>query len=132
MKIAIQGLGRMGMQISKKLSENGHEVIVLNRNQDKVAEAVSNGAIAARDKPEAVSSFNDARVIVWLMLPADIVDVQAAEWLELLPKGSIIVDGGNSDFRDTKRLNEKVSSANLHLVDIGVSGGVWGYQNGCL
>jgi len=64
------------------------------------------------------------------MLPDAIVDAQVDEWLPLLPPGSIIIDGGNSDFRNTKKLNQKVNAAGMHLLDIGVSGGIWGYQNG--
>ncbi len=64
------------------------------------------------------------------MLPANIVDEQADEWFSLLPEGSIIIDGGNSDYRLTKKLNERVNEHGMKLVDIGVSGGVWGYQNG--
>jgi 6-phosphogluconate dehydrogenase len=130
MKIAIQGLGRMGLQIARKLSENGHEVIAHNRSQPPVDEAVSYGATAAGTKAEVVKAFGSEPVVLWIMLPADIVDAQVDEWLELLPAASIIVDGGNSDFRRTQRLNDKVIAKGLTLVDVGTSGGVWGYQNG--
>jgi 6-phosphogluconate dehydrogenase len=64
------------------------------------------------------------------MLPADIVDAQVDEWLELLPANSIIIDGGNSNFRLTQKLNEAVKAKGCRLIDVGTSGGIWGYQNG--
>jgi 6-phosphogluconate dehydrogenase len=131
MKIAIQGLGRMGMQIARKLAESGdHTVIAHNRHHEPIDEAVKYGAIAAYEKTDVIREFDSEQIVVWIMLPDNIVDAQVDEWLTLLPKGSIIIDGGNSDFRTTKKLNEKVLAAGIHLLDAGVSGGVWGYQNG--
>ncbi len=131
MKIAIQGLGRMGMQIARKLAESGeHTVIAHNRSHEPIDEAVSYGAVKAYEKQDVLDAFGGDQVVLWIMLPAEIVDAQVDEWLTLLPKGSIIIDGGNSDFRSTKKLNEKVSAAGMQLLDAGVSGGVWGYQNG--
>jgi 6-phosphogluconate dehydrogenase len=130
MKIAIQGLGRMGMQIARKLSEGGHEVIALNRSPEPTQEAVSYGASAAKTKQDVVNGFDGQPAVIWIMLPANIVDEHVAEWLQLLPKGSTLIDGGNSDFRLTKQRNETVKSAGHHWFDAGTSGGVWGYQNG--
>lgn len=131
MKIVVQGLGRMGMQIAHKLAENDHTVIALNRSPEPVTEAVGYGAIGASSKAEALAQFKDDEpVVIWVMLPAAIVDAQIDEWLAIVPKGSILIDGGNSDFRLTKQLNERVTAANCQLIDVGTSGGVWGYQNG--
>ena len=130
MKIAIHGLGRMGMQIARKLSEGGHEVIAHNRSLEPIEEAVGYGAVAANTKQDVLEAFNGEAITLWIMLPANIVDDQVDEWLSLLPKKSTIIDGGNSDFRLTKLLNEKISAAGMQLIDIGTSGGVWGYQNG--
>ena len=130
MKIAIQGLGRMGMQIARKLAEGGHTVIAHNRSHEPIEEAVTYGAQAAYEKADVLKAFGSDRVVLWIMLPDNIVDAQVAEWLEIVPKGSIIIDGGNSDFRNTKKLNEIVKAAGSELLDAGVSGGVWGYQNG--
>lgn len=131
MKIAIAGLGRMGAQIARKLSEDGHEVIAHNRSAGPVDEAVKYGAKAAYKKEDVVSAFAAGeQVVVWLMIPADVVDQELDVWLELLPKGSIIIDGGNSDFRLTKQRSERVANQSMTLVDVGTSGGVWGYQNG--
>jgi 6-phosphogluconate dehydrogenase len=131
MKIAIQGLGRMGMQIARKLAESGeHTVITHNRHKEPIDEAAGFGAVKAYEKQDVLTAFEGEQVVLWIMLPAEIVDAQVDEWLRLLPKGSIIIDGGNSDFRATQKLNEKVSAAGMQLLDAGVSGGVWGYQNG--
>lgn len=130
MKIAIQGLGRMGIQIAHKLADDGHTVIAHNRSHEPIEEAVGYGAKAAYTKEEVLQAFDGEQVVLWIMLPAEIVDAQVDEWLELLPSGSIIVDGGNSDFRLTRKLNEKVSAKGMNLLDVGTSGGVWGYQNG--
>lgn len=131
MRLVIQGLGRMGMQIARKLAESKeHEIIALNRSPEPVQEAVGYGAIAATSKEDAVQKFGGEQVVVWLMLPAGITDAQVNEWLTVVPKGSVLINGGNSDYRLTKVLAEKVHAAGSELVDVGVSGGVWGYQNG--
>lgn len=130
MKIAVSGLGRMGSQIVRKLAENGHQVIANNRSRGPVDEAVNSGAAAAYSKEDAAKFFDGDRAVIWIMLPASIVDEQVDQWLNLLPKGSLFVDGGNSDFRLTKKLAEKISAAGSSLVDVGTSGGVWGYKNG--
>src|SRR3954468_21579700 len=108
MKIAIHGLGRMGMQIARKLAESEHEVIAFNRSPEPVEEAAGYGAKPAHSKEEVLQAFVGDKVVLWLMLPADIVDAQVEEWLQLVPKGSILIDGGNSDYRLTRILGEKV------------------------
>jgi 6-phosphogluconate dehydrogenase len=130
MTIAVQGLGRMGLQIARKLSEGGHRVIALNRSPEPVAQAVSYGAVGTATKQEVLQAFGDEPVAVWIMLPADIVDTQVDGWLELLPANSIIIDGGNSNFRLTQKLNEAVKAKGCRLIDVGTSGGIWGYKNG--
>lgn len=130
MKIAISGLGRMGGQIARKLHENGHTVVAHNRSADKVDEAKTYGAIPAYSESELVQAFDGNPVVLWLMLPADVIDDKINEWLRILPKDSIIIDGGNSDYRGDKSRAERVQAAGSKLLDIGTSGGVWGLQNG--
>jgi len=131
MKLAVQGLGRMGMQITRKLAEsNEHTVIAHNRSKEPIEQAAGYGAVRAYEKADVLAAFGDDQVVLWIMLPDRVVDAQVDEWLGLLPAGSIIIDGGNSDFRSTKRLNEKVTAAGMMLLDVGVSGGIWGYENG--
>jgi 6-phosphogluconate dehydrogenase len=120
----------MGMQIARKLAENGHYVIAHNRSPEKIDIAVTYGAHGAKTKQDVLDEFGGDQIVLWIMLPAGIVDEQLEEWNKLLPKGSIIIDGGNSDFRLTKQRNETVTAAGHQWLDIGVSGGVWGYQNG--
>src|SRR5947209_7812503 len=130
MKIAVAGLGRMGMQIARKLSEGGHEVVAHNRSKPSVDEAAGYGAAAAYEKTDVIQAFAGAQLVLWLMIPAEVVDAELDAWLELAPEGSIIVDGGNSDFRLTKQRSERVKGKGSVLLDVGTSGGVWGYQNG--
>ncbi len=130
MKIAIHGLGRMGMQIAHKLADGQHQVIAHNRSIDKIDEAVTFGAIRANSKEDVIKEFAGETPLIWLMLPANVVDDQVDEWFTLLPKDSILIDGGNSDFRLTQKLNQRVEEKGLKLIDVGVSGGVWGYDNG--
>lgn len=130
MKIIVHGLGRMGMQIARKLAENNHQVIAHNRSRQPIDEAVSYGAQPAYTKQEAVQAFDGQPIIVWIMLPSDIVEAQIKEWLALAPAGSVLVDGGNSDFRYANQHNQLVKAKGCDFVDVGTSGGVWGYQNG--
>lgn len=130
MKIAIVGIGRMGMQIARKLSENGHDVIAHDLNRDPVDAAVAYGVTAAYTKQDVADAFNGEQFVLWVMIPADYVDDELDQWIELMPKGSTVIDGGNSDFRLTKKRAQKFTEAGLHLLDVGTSGGIWGYQNG--
>jgi len=130
MRIAIYGLGRMGAQIARKLHEGGHAVIASNRSAGPIDEMKSLGMVGAYTKEEVVSSFGGDQVIVWIMVPSDVVDSELDTWLSIIPKGSILIDGGNSKWSDTKRRAEKVKESGSKLIDVGTSGGVWGYQNG--
>lgn len=130
MKIAISGLGRMGNQIAKKLVEGGHEVIAHNRSRTPVDEAALYGAMPAYEKQDVIASFHDEPIVLWIMIPADVIDSELTNWLTLLPAGSIIIDGGNSDYRGDQARAERVANAGSTLLDIGTSGGVWGYDNG--
>ena len=130
MKIAISGLGRMGGQIAKKLQENGHEVVAHNRSPEKIDEAKEYGAIPAYTDQDVVAAFNGEPVVLWIMLPAEIIDSKVDEWLQILPAGSTIIDGGNSDYRGDAARAERAATAGVKLLDIGTSGGVWGLENG--
>lgn len=131
LKIAIAGLGRMGMQIAEKLAQDGHTVIAHNRSPEKVDTAVSFGSIAAYSKEDVIAQFKDGeQVILWLMIPADTVDSELAAWLDVVPKGSIIIDGGNTDYRLTRRHADTVRERGSVLLDIGTSGGIMGLKDG--
>lgn len=131
MKLAISGLGRMGMQIAEKLAVGGHTLIAHNRSSDKVDTAVAFGAVGAYAKQDVVTQFHSGeQAIVWIMLPATIIEAELNSWLDILPKGSIIIDGGNSDYRLTKRHAELVSRRGSTLLDVGTSGGIMGLKEG--
>ncbi len=130
MKIAVAGLGRMGMQIARKLTENGHSVVAHNRSNGPIDEAVTYGTTAAYTKDDVVNAFGTDNLVIWLMVPAEVVDTELDAWLSIVPRGSIIIDGGNSDYRLTKQRALKVHGKGSELMDVGTSGGVWGYQNG--
>jgi len=130
MKIAITGLGRMGGQIAKKLVEANHEVIAHNRSRGPVDEAVKYGATPAYEKQSVVDAFKGQPVTLWIMIPAEVIESEIDSWLSILPKGSIVIDGGNSDYRGDKARADKVTAAGSTMLDIGTSGGVWGNING--
>lgn len=133
MKIGFVGLGKMGGKMVERLLSKGHEVVVTDLSQSMIAEAQSKGAIAANSLKELVSKL-EGRKIVWLMVPAgkpveDNIDVL----LDLLNPEDIIIDGGNSYWRETVERSKKVQEKGIYYLDCGTSGGVWGLQNGyCL
>jgi 6-phosphogluconate dehydrogenase len=131
MKIGFYGLGKMGANMVARLLESGHEVVVMNRSPQPVAEAVELGAEAAYDYTELVSKLDP--VIIWLMLPSDIITEKFNELLPILPAGAIVIDGGNSDFRLTRQRARQASEKNVHFIDVGTSGGILGRKDGyCL
>lgn len=130
MKIIISGLGRMGGQIAEKLLADGHEVVAHNRSPEPVNDLAKKGAVAAYSIDEAVAAFNGEPIMVWLMVPANVIDTVLDDWLAKVPKASVFIDGGNSDYRGDAARAEKVQSAGCELLDIGTSGGVHGLRRG--
>jgi len=120
----------MGGQIARKLTENNHEVIAHDRSHEPIDEAAKYGAIPAYDKQAVIDLFNGQPVVLWIMIPAEAVGSELDDWLKILPKGSIIIDGGNSDYREDKKRSLKVIEAGSNMLDIGTSGGIWGMVNG--
>jgi len=130
MKIIVQGLGKMGFQIVEKLSLDNHQVMAINRSLEPLEKIKKFGVQTTQDKQQALDFFNNEQVVLWMMLPAEIVDQQIEEWSQFLPKNSLIIDGGNSDYRQTIDLAKKIESLGHHLIDVGTSGGVHGLDNG--
>jgi 6-phosphogluconate dehydrogenase len=128
MKIGFYGLGRMGANMVARLLENGQEVVVMNRSQGPVEVAVKQGAEAAADYHELISKLDP--VIIWLMLPSEIVEQQFSNLLPLLPKGAIVIDGGNSNFRHSQDRAQRAAKAGVHFIDVGTSGGILGRTAG--
>lgn len=133
MKIGFIGLGKMGGKMVERLLLRGHEVVVYNLTKKEVDEAAAKGAIPAASIEELVSKLDD-RKLVWLMVPAGKpVDENIAQLKTLLSKGDIIVDGGNSYWKETVERGKHVAENGMYYIDCGTSGGVWGLQNGyCL
>jgi len=130
MDLVIVGLGRMGANMCRRLHLAGHRVIAFNRSAEKTHEIVTEGIEGAFSPEEAVAALTSPR-IVWLMVPAgDATESTLEEFAALLSPGDTIVDGGNSDFQDSKRRHALLQARGIHFVDAGISGGVWGLKNG--
>lgn len=133
MKIGFVGLGKMGGKMVERLLKHGHEVVAYDLSQKEIDNVVEKGAIGAKDLNDLVSKL-DERKIIWLMVPAGIpVESNITELLKILKADDIIIDGGNSYWRETVKRGIRVKEKNIHYLDCGTSGGVWGLQNGyCL
>jgi 6-phosphogluconate dehydrogenase len=130
-ELAICGLGRMGGNMARRLRRNGIDVVLFNRNTDVSKEiARDTGATVATTLEEVVKSLKAPRVI-WLMLPAgDITEQHIQQLVPMLSKGDLIVDGANSNFKDSMRRGKYLAEKGILFADAGVSGGVWGLENG--
>jgi 6-phosphogluconate dehydrogenase len=130
MDIGIYGLGRMGGNMVTRLLRGGHRVVAGNRSPGPVDEKKGEGAVGAYSIEEMVKALRPPRVL-WAMVPAgEATDHTLDEFAKYASKGDVLVDGGNSNFRDSMRRAEKYSALGFHFLDIGVSGGVWGLQVG--
>jgi 6-phosphogluconate dehydrogenase len=133
MELALIGLGKMGMNMAKRLLRGGHRIVAYNRTPEKTREIMKEGAIGAFSIDDLVSKLSPPRV-VWLMLPAgDTVDEYADTLSSRLTKGDIVIDGGNTFYKDDIRRAEKLRNKGIRFLDAGVSGGIWGLAEGyCL
>lgn len=133
MQIGMVGLGRMGGNMVRRLMRDGHECLVFDLNADNVAQIAAEGAVATRSMAEMVEKLAAPRAI-WIMVPAGEATQQTVESLGgMMSPGDIIIDGGNSNFKDDVRRAEMLREKGLHYVDVGTSGGVWGAERGyCL
>ncbi|MBI5557249.1 MAG: decarboxylating 6-phosphogluconate dehydrogenase [Deltaproteobacteria bacterium] len=130
MKIGMVGLGRMGMNMARRLLRGGHQVVAYNRSPDKTEEIMQEGAEGSFSLQELADKLDSPRV-VWLMLPAGkAVDEHLEKLRNILAPGDIIVDGGNSRYRDDLRRGAYLKGAGIHYLDAGVSGGIWGLTVG--
>lgn len=129
MDIGMIGLGRMGANMVRRLLADGHRCVVYDRSASAVAALAEFGAVGAVQLAEFVGQLNRPRV-VWLMVPAAVVDATIAEIRPLLDAGDIVLDGGNSHFVDDLRRAGDLAGGGLHYVDVGTSGGVWGLERG--
>ncbi len=133
MQIAMIGLGRMGANMARRLKNGGHEVVVWNRDFEKSQELAKVGAIPAKTIEELVKLLKKPRA-AWVMLPSGDVTEQMVEKLGgLFEAGDVVIDGGNSNYKDDARRAALLAKKGLHYLDCGTSGGVWGVERGyCL
>ena len=130
MELGMVGLGKMGANMTTRLMQAGHRLVVHDRSSDAMNAAESQGAVASESRQELVGSLHAPRA-VWVMVPAgEPTQSVVGELSELLSSGDIVVDGGNSNYKDTMRRGMDLGAKKLHLVDVGTSGGVWGLAEG--
>ena len=137
MKLAMIGLGKMGGNMTTRLLRSGIEVVGYDRSVEVVSKLVeTEGMIAASSVPDAVSKLGDngEKRIVWLMLPSgEPTEIQIQNLAHMLSKGDIIIDGGNSNYKDSQRRGAWLAERGIGFMDAGTSGGIWGLENGyCL
>ena len=132
MELRIIGLGKMGANIARRLARDGHNVIAHNRTSEK-AKALSeeeSNIVAANSLNEMVDNLTSPRT-VRVMVPAGEATEKTIEVLfEILSPGDTIIDGGNSNYKDTIRRAEKVKEKRVNYIDVGTSGGIWGLMRG--
>ena len=132
MQLGMVGLGRMGANLVRRLLRDGHSCVVYDVNPAAVTALEADGATGSASLADFVGKLTEPRAI-WLMLPAAIVDRTLDELIPLLNRGDILIDGGNSYYRDDITRAARLATAGLHYVDCGTSGGVWGLERGyCL
>jgi 6-phosphogluconate dehydrogenase len=130
MQIGVIGLGRMGGNISRRLMQHGHEVVVYDHDPKAVAEISRAGATGATGLDKLVQQLRPPRA-VWVMLPAGKITEDVIEQLgKLMQAGDIVLDGGNTFWKDDIRRAKMLKERNIHHIDVGTSGGVWGLERG--
>lgn len=132
MQLGMVGLGRMGANMVRRLMKAGHECVVYDVNPDNVQLLVREGAVGASSLEELVGKLAAPRA-VWMMLPAAITTKVGDSIAELLATGDMLIDGGNSNYRDAVDQAAKLAPRGIRYIDVGTSGGVWGLERGyCL
>jgi 6-phosphogluconate dehydrogenase len=133
MQLAMIGLGRMGGNMVQRLLQGGHQVVVFDRSADAVEAHVAKGAKGAKDLADLTARLSAPRV-AWVMVPAGAaVESTIEELLPGLSRGDIIIDGGNSNYKDSMRRAARLEEKGIEFIDAGTSGGIWGLTVGyCL
>ncbi len=130
MQLGMIGLGRMGANMVRRLMKGGHRCVVYNRSQDSVKQLVSEGATGSTSLEDFVKKLEKPRT-AWMMVPAGAPTEETVRALaELLEPGDVVIDGGNSYFKDDVRRAQMLRSKGIHYLDVGTSGGVWGIERG--
>src|SRR5205809_1540248 len=132
MQVGMIGLGRMGANMVRRFMRGGHQCVVHDVSRGAVEALAREGAGGAASLDDFVARLAKPR-IVWLMVPAAVVDPTLDELVSRLAAGDVVVDGGNSFYRDDIERAKRLAARGLHYVDCGTSGGVWGLERGyCL
>jgi 6-phosphogluconate dehydrogenase len=133
MKLAMIGLGRMGGGMVRRLMRGGHQCVAFDRNPEKVRELAGEGAVSTASLGEAIAKLESPRIL-WVMLPAGEITAGAVnELANLASPGDIVIDGGNTFWKDDLQRARTLKKKGIHYLDVGVSGGVWGLERGyCL
>ena len=127
MQIGVIGLGKMGGNMSRRMMKAGHHCVVFSRTAKTRDALAKDGARAAASLADVVKMLTDKPRCIWLMLPAGKTTEEAVEELsKLLEPGDILIDGGNSFYKDDVRRAKKLAEKSIRYVDCGTSGGVWG------
>ena len=130
MQLGMIGLGKMGANMTTRLMRGGHDLVVYDRSAEAVQTASDDGARGASAVADLVGQLAAPRA-VWVMVPSGSPTEETVESLaELLSPGDAVVDGGNSNYKESVRRGESLKNRGLHFVDVGTSGGVWGLEEG--
>ena len=130
MQIGMVGLGKMGANMTRRLMRGGHQVVVTDLSADNVKQLASEGAVASSSLDDFVAKLGKPRV-AWLMVPAGEPTEQTVQTLaKKFERGDVLIDGGNSYFKDDIRRGEQLREKGIHYLDVGTSGGVWGIDRG--
>ena len=131
MKIGLIGLGKMGYNLSLNLMDNHHEVVAYDVNKEAVEKLANEGATGAFTVEELVNELPPSPKVVWIMVPAgEVTENVITELKELLSEGDIIIDGGNSNYKESVRRAQDLQEKGIYFFDVGTSGGMEGARNG--
>ena len=128
-QLGMIGLGRMGANMVRRLIKDGHQCVVFDQLPEAVKDLTKDNAVGAASLADLVKQLDKPRVI-WLMVPAAVVDKSIADLLPFLEAGDTLIDGGNSYYIDDIRRAKELATKGIHYVDVGTSGGVWGFERG--
>lgn len=130
MQIGMIGLGKMGANMTRRLLQGGHSVVVTDLNQDAIQAAAQDGAVGAESITVLVRKLNTPR-IAWVMVPSGKPTEDSILALaDAMSDGDIVIDGGNSNYKETMRRAELLKARGIHMIDVGTSGGIWGLAEG--